>query len=113
MNRLETYNYHPLNHDQQLIRLLQVLPGQHSEPIKADIQHASLPAVPEPLYETISYVWGNPAKIALIELSGKYLRVPRNTHAALQRMRLRDKPRMLWIDAISINQDDIHERCQH
>ena len=112
MNRLETYNYRPLNHHQQLIRLLHVLPGQHSEPIKADIQHASLSAIPAPLYETISYVWGNPAKTALIELSGKYLRVPHNTHAALQRMRLSDKPRMLWIDAISINQDDIHERCQ-
>ena len=112
MNRLEIYNYHPLSHLQEDIRLLKVLPGKYAEPIKVDIQHVSLSAIPAPLYETISYVWGDPAKLASIELSGEYLRVPHNTHAALQRMRLGDKPRTLWIDAICINQDDIHERGQ-
>jgi len=112
MNRLKIYNYHPLSHQQEDIRLLKVLPGKYAEPIKADIQHISLSSIPAPLYETISYVWGDPAKLASIELSSQYLRIPHNTHAALQRMRLGDKPRTLWIDAICINQNDIHERGQ-
>jgi hypothetical protein len=35
-----------------------------------------------------------------------------NLEAALQQLRLVDEPRVLWIDAICINQDDVHERSR-
>ena len=33
-----------------------------------------------------------------------------NLHAALQQLRLRDRPKRLWIDAICINQEDNDEK---
>jgi len=112
MDCLKTYKYRPLDPQQQDIRLLKVFPGRHGEPIKADVKHISLSTNPLPLYETISYVWGDPGQLAWIQLSGHNFSVPHNTHVALQRMRLSDQPRTLWIDAVCINQDDVHERSR-
>jgi hypothetical protein len=40
------------------------------------------------------------------------LSVTQNLRTALPYLRLRDRPRMLWIDAICVNQDDLEERSQ-
>lgn len=36
----------------------------------------------------------------------------RNLHAALKRLRLPDKPRTLWVDAICINEADLVEKSR-
>lgn len=61
-------------------------------------------------YEALSYVWGDATPTESIFCDGAVLRIPKNLFNALQHLRLRNRPRFLWIDAICINQNDIEER---
>ena len=63
-----------------------------------------------PSYETISYYWGDSALKCQIEIGGHYMPVPQSTFAALRRVRLPDRPRTVWIDAVCIDQQNIEER---
>ncbi len=67
-------------------------------------------------YEAISYCWGDATdkmSINIKQPEGVFkTQVNRNLHAALKHLRLPDKPRVLWIDALCINQEDLVERNQ-
>ncbi|KAK3641006.1 hypothetical protein LTR56_008394 [Elasticomyces elasticus] len=52
-----TYTYQRLNVMQQEIRLLEVMPGNDTDPIKVGIHHIPIKAAGRPLYETISRLW--------------------------------------------------------
>jgi hypothetical protein len=54
-------------------------------------------------------MWG-PKEFKTIELNGKPLTVRENLWQALSSLRLETEPRILWIDAVCINQEDIGER---
>lgn len=62
------------------------------------------------LYEALSYIWGSPYKNYSIRLDKCVFHVTKNLYAALSRLRNRDFERIIWIDAICINQDDLEER---
>jgi hypothetical protein len=75
------------------------------------------------LYEALSYVWGSVEDKQLIYIQPsddkgdnssagnvRCLRVTKNLHAALSRIRDRVLDRVLWIDAICINQEDNKEK---
>ena len=72
--------------------------------------HTNLAASPE--YETVSYVWGDPADTVEIWLEGTRVAIPKNLSDLLHRLRLTSKPRLLWADAVCINQADMRERNQ-
>nr|OQO17991.1 hypothetical protein B0A51_14231 [Rachicladosporium sp. CCFEE 5018] len=91
-------------------RLLHVSPGEGSQPIYAYLRHADLSDDQRPRYETISYAWGDPTPVAEILVNDQLLLVPANTETVLKRVRHVDRERVLWIDAVCINQVDIHER---
>ncbi|KAI0555554.1 heterokaryon incompatibility protein-domain-containing protein [Xylaria curta] len=61
-------------------------------------------------YEALSYVWGAPERPRLVYTEMGYLTVTENLHAALSRLRDWCFPRVVWADAICINQDDEEER---
>lgn len=66
-------------------------------------------------YEALSYVWGSPInpKTIFINAIGSEKamhEVTQNLYVALIHLRLTDKPRVLWIDAVCINQDDMIEK---
>jgi hypothetical protein len=62
-------------------------------------------------YEALSYTWRNPDFTWVdIMVDGRLYSIPGNLHEALQFLRLRDHERVLWIDAICINQRDMEER---
>lgn len=67
-------------------------------------------------YEALSYVWGpeNNLKSIDIDSSGhkNKLRVRANLHAALSHLRDRCVERIIWTDAICINQEDNDEKGQ-
>jgi hypothetical protein len=68
-----------------------------------------------PWYEALSYEWGNPSTSTryTILLNNKSIVVRENLWWALYELRDAHQPRTLWIDAICINQSDVHERnCQ-
>jgi hypothetical protein len=58
------------------------------------------------LYEAISYCWGDPKDKSIVTCNGHTLPVPRNLEVALRNMRYQDKPRVLWADAICIDQSN-------
>ena len=115
---MEPYTYRKLHPRLREIRLLKVLPDAPGKPLRVTIQHASLALRRLQTYETISYVWGDPTRSACLTIHStgfgkkRHIRVPASAVAALQRVRLVDRPRIVWIDAVCINQDDVGERGQ-
>ncbi|RYP78247.1 hypothetical protein DL771_000724 [Monosporascus sp. 5C6A] len=64
------------------------------------------------LYEALSYVWGDDGNRQPILIDNHELKVTSNLHAALLRLRDRLLQRVIWIDAICINQGDANEKGQ-
>ncbi|KAF2246905.1 heterokaryon incompatibility, partial [Trematosphaeria pertusa] len=64
----------------------------------------------KPTFEALSYVWGDPQSRKRIRCSGKNLSVTRSLALALNRIRNPTTSRIVWADAICINQNDVEER---
>ncbi|KAF2450113.1 hypothetical protein P171DRAFT_350795, partial [Karstenula rhodostoma CBS 690.94] len=65
------------------------------------------------MYEAISYAWGEFPKFnQVIVLDGKVLKITDNLYAALMAFCRPDRVRVLWADAICINQADTTEKAQ-
>jgi hypothetical protein len=104
--------YKNLDSSLKEIRLLEVEPGVGDDILICKLKHVSLLENPAPIYETISYCWGAPRDLASIQLDGRVASVTPSSEAAVRRMRLCDEPRVLWIDAICINQSSTSERSE-
>lgn len=65
-------------------------------------------------YNALSYSWamedGEASFNRQIRIAGKLKNVTQNLFQGLRRIRSRDRPLHIWIDALCINQDDIPER---
>lgn len=94
--------------EHQRIRVLELLPGHESSPVQCLLRQASL--LENPKYEALSYCWGDPSDRTEIICNSKSLSVPKTLAGALRGVRLTDRPRVLWADAICINQRDASEK---
>lgn len=106
--RGSVFKYEPLQKEPNQIRLLHVLPGDFEDPIQCELRKSKL--VPIPKYETISYVWGDPEDRLTININGFEFSVPASSARAIRRVRLPDCTRVIWIDAICIDQSNLKER---
>lgn len=104
---MEEYQYAPLQSEGQ-IRVMHLEPAFHFN----DDIHCSLhPAAVETAeYEALSYVWGDATKKGRILLGDKYLEITDNLNMALRYIRSKRKTRILWVDAVCINQNNVIER---
>ncbi|KAH8777179.1 heterokaryon incompatibility protein-domain-containing protein, partial [Hyaloscypha sp. PMI_1271] len=93
---------------EDMIRLMVLEPGRKKGKMKCTLITTRL--VDAPNYEAISYVWGSSVKLGVIWCNGKKLEVTMNLYYALQTFRRRFRQRVLWADAICINQQDTTER---
>jgi Heterokaryon incompatibility protein (HET) len=84
------------------IRLIKLLPGQPQDPVNIDL--ITVKSVSSQPYEALSYVWGPPDANAIIKVNGKPFEVTANLHDALSCLRQIEKERVLWADAVCINQ---------
>lgn len=105
--------YTPLSQDSDVfeIRLLRHLPSLDSDaPIQCSLITYRLHQDEKPnLYEALSYVWGDPNITRKIIVADCSVNVTVNLHAALQQIRDRYFERLLWVDALCINQRDPDE----
>jgi hypothetical protein len=113
---LYTYRYSPLSLGSH-IRLLRLLPHEdQNAPIHCQLFDYSLQGKRTHPYEALSYVWGDSYKRRSISIGGHYLRynlpVTENLHEALSRLRHRSIERILWVDAVCINQENKQEKEQ-
>ncbi|KAK0646886.1 heterokaryon incompatibility protein-domain-containing protein [Cercophora newfieldiana] len=91
------------------IRLLAIGPAKNLEdPLFCYLQPAHLALLPR--YEALSYTWGSPGLISNILLNGQPFSIQENAAAALRRLRHPHGARRVWVDAICINQEDVHEK---
>jgi hypothetical protein len=97
--------------DQLITRVLVLLPEKSpSEIVRCELKEVSLHD--KPLYEAISYCWGDPAMTRVIICNESQLQITANLEAALRHLRRPETNRILWADAICINQADSSERSQ-
>ncbi|PQE14256.1 hypothetical protein CJF31_00006829 [Rutstroemia sp. NJR-2017a BVV2] len=64
------------------------------------------------LYEALSYTWGGSDKSCSISIGRQNLPVTENLYKALLHLQDRSLERILWIDALCIDQENLEERGQ-
>ncbi|KIW31916.1 uncharacterized protein PV07_03503 [Cladophialophora immunda] len=105
--KLYPYTYPPLDGETQ-IRLLELCPGQGTANIHAKLKNYTIGSTPA--YTAISYRWRSKDPLRAVHLDGMRLFVRNNIVDLLKCLRDPQKSRMLWIDAICIDQSDVQER---
>jgi ankyrin repeat protein len=104
---MESFKYDPLDLDGCSFRLLQLCHGDDG-PIKCYLFDANLDYDIE--YEALSYTWGDSAKPYEISVNDSPMPVTMNLMQALSDLRYTDRDRIVWVDAVCINQEDMKER---
>ncbi|KAK7756188.1 hypothetical protein SLS62_001781 [Diatrype stigma] len=114
---METWNadvnsllYQPLEGELPL-RLLRLGAGRPGQPIECELVPTDLgrgEAVQD--YEATSYTWGSPEHPPTIACNGVGMKVQRSVFDMLNGIRYPDRQRMVWIDAICIDQSNVDER---
>ncbi len=103
-----SFNYKPLN-GLGRIRLVLLEPSENkSARVECRLIHGWITS--PLLYDALSYCWGNEVATRSILIDGSEFMIRDNLFSALRRLRLAKATRLIWIDAICINQTDIDER---
>ncbi|ORY12590.1 heterokaryon incompatibility, partial [Clohesyomyces aquaticus] len=76
--------------------------------ISVQIESSEIDSLPK--YEALSYVWGDTNNSRSIQCNESSLTVTESLYSALNSLRRQEEARLMWIDAICINQDDLEER---
>jgi hypothetical protein len=103
----QCYCYAPLGSSQEF-RLLFLEPGIGDSVVCCSLKTHYFSS--HCVYEALSYTWGENNKNKAIKCDGNVLSVTSNLYSALRWLRNPDTARVIWIDALCINQDDIPER---
>jgi hypothetical protein len=98
----------PLNPSLSLIRVLHLRQGAGDDPINVKLQVVSLDD--RPYYEVLSYVWGDQSVTKRISVDGILFQATVNLFGFLHCLRLVNKDRLLWADAICIDQSSRQEK---
>ncbi|KAE9369831.1 HET-domain-containing protein, partial [Stipitochalara longipes BDJ] len=109
-HRNNTFIYDTLNSEKHEIRLVYIEKSATNDPLQAHLVPVSLDD--DPSFEALSYVWGDQQHPGILNLNGHELEITNNLKAALLQLRLETKDRVLWVDAICINQEDLKERSE-
>jgi hypothetical protein len=109
------FQYQPLASPSTEIRLVILHPSAtESEEVRCDLQTLDIAEAYD--YDALSYAWGDASITGSIVLSGHPFTVTANLSHALRSLRHQtnnpSQTRLLWIDAICINQTDDEERSE-
>jgi hypothetical protein len=100
----------PLESD--CIRVLHLEPEITTLPIAIRVHLTQVHLQSPPAYEALSYCWGEKSTGHFIICDDQQLEIQRNLHEALPYLRLPDRERILWIDAICIDQMNKDEKSK-
>jgi hypothetical protein len=100
--------HQPLTGD--IICLLTLQPGLFNDPIHCQLEQVSLSAGHS--YEALSYAWGDAKDTSPMILDRTLYYITKNLECALRYFRYKESLRVLWIDAICINQNDLDEKSE-
>lgn len=102
------YTYVPLKLSNE-IRLVRLLPSENRESnVRCIITHTKLSEGMD--FEALSYVWGNNVLSSRIATDKGIVKITKNCLSALRDLRHTSASRLLWIDAICINQRSNEEK---
>jgi Heterokaryon incompatibility protein (HET) len=105
----QSYSYKPLA-TKGAIRLFCLMPGTGNDKLKGSLQHILLNK--HQGYEALSYAWGSQDKPCYITLPQGTLPITKSLYTALIRLRRQGEGKILWIDAICIDQANNAEKSQ-
>lgn len=106
------YQYGRINEDET--RLMVLYPGSYEDDLHCTLVPASLHDLPE--FDAMSYTWADESgdkTISACIYCGKERRtiaITKNCEAMLRRVRLPKLKRLVWVDAVCINQECVVER---
>jgi hypothetical protein len=101
--------YTPIDSENGGIRLVEIEPGKFDDPIVMRFIQSNL-VNGSHAYEALSYVWGTEFSTSRVIVDEKPITITANLECALRHLRFTVLKRILWIDAISMNQKDTQER---
>jgi len=109
-NRLCLLTIYPEKVTKDSIRVLDLEPGHEEGDIVCNLRIVSSVTNSLNIYDAISYVWGDSFKLVRILCNGREYYINTSLALALKRIRHVSERRVLWADAICINQDDDEEK---
>lgn len=98
----------PLSDDHLQTRFLRIRRGESDTPLECTLFRSTLVGAN---YEALSYTWGTDERSNLVLVNGIHVGVTKDLQAALLALRQPGKSRVVWIDALCINQEDANERA--
>ncbi|KUJ11220.1 HET-domain-containing protein, partial [Mollisia scopiformis] len=101
--------YIPLKQQHQEIRLVTLQPGKWDDPIQCELSTMHLHEA-HSSYEALSYVWDAEPGSGEMILNGHPRDVTKNFFLALRRLRKSSDIRVLWVDALCIDQENHIEK---
>ena len=101
------YEYSALQKERST-RLLKILPGEEDAQLALELTEVKLDD--EPVYDAISYTWGEDQCLQTIKINGQPYLIRPNIHIFFLELRRQGCTTQLWVDAVSIRQDDATEK---
>ncbi|KAI8954978.1 heterokaryon incompatibility protein-domain-containing protein [Xylaria longipes] len=98
---------HPVIENDE-IRLLILEPGRGNASLECRLVRCRVSN--DTWYEALSYAWGNTPSRHMMRCNGEMMSITENLESALRHIRHPFARRVLWVDAICIDQEDDEER---
>ena len=103
--------YEALKPENGEFRLLRLLPKSCGELLRCEVQSFSIHDESVPMYNAVSYQWGQDAASYEIQLNGHPILVRKNLYRFLLQMSSEHRQDWYFVDALCTNQDDYEEKA--
>jgi hypothetical protein len=108
-NGMDAYVYSPLTHP-SAFRVLRLSAGSDQDKASFTLEQRIVEDVGD--YEALSYTWGDTTEKRPTICCNMSFNITQHLFCALHHLRYADRERVIWIDAVCINQESIPERNQ-